>query len=531
VAGLVLACVGTAAAAAAGQGAPGRAGDRPAERAAAADEASVQPGSSAPSFELKTAPPAAAEQRFESALRPRPGGLRADEVARRAELSSPEVLAKQRAVEAAAAKVDQAAVNFAPRLSLLARYVRLSSITIPTLGYIVGAQSEGPVYVYCPPPAAVAGNPTQPVTCQAAAGAAAFSFPVVLNMYTLQGTLAIPLSDYLLRIPQSYASATKSVTAARVQERAVRAKVARDARVSFYNWARAGGGVLVAEQGLATAQAHLKDVNAAVLVGSASKADFMRVESQVAQTEMLVERTRNLRDLVEEQLRTMMHDAPGTRYELGEDLMAAPSPVLDGRPVPLGDLFQEADQRRLELRAIDETVASLRETRRVIDAGYLPRLDAFGNVYHQNPNTRYFPQKEEWKMTWDVGVQLSWTVNDTFATSGQAAELDAKVQEILAQRGMLRDGIRLEVTQAYNAARESEVALRTTARQLAAAEESYRVRRELFRAGKATSAELTDAETDLMRSRLEALNARVDARIARANLEHALGRDAAPSGP
>ena len=60
---------------------------------------------------------------------------------------------------------------------------------------------------------------------------------------------------------------------------------------------------------------------------------------------------------------------------------------------------------------------------------------------------------------------------------------------------------------------------------LASAEESYRVRRELFRAGRATSVELTDAETDLMRSRLDALNARMDARVAKVNLEHALGRD------
>ena len=75
--------------------------------------------------------------------------------------------------------------------------------------------------------------------------------------------------------------------------------------------------------------------------------------------------------------------------------------------------------------------------------------------------------------------------------------------------------------------REAEVAIESTARGLAAAEESYRVRRSLFQNGRATSVELTDAETDLTRARLEAINARVDLRIAHVRIEHALGRDVA----
>ena len=49
--------------------------------------------------------------------------------------------------------------------------------------------------------------------------------------------------------------------------------------------------------------------------------------------------------------------------------------------------------------------------------------------------------------------------------------------------------------------------------------------RELYRAGKATAVEVTDAETDLTRSRLDVVNSHVDERIARVALVHALGRD------
>jgi outer membrane protein TolC len=40
-----------------------------------------------------------------------------------------------------------------------------------------------------------------------------------------------------------------------------------------------------------------------------------------------------------------------------------------------------------------------------------------------------------------------------------------------------------------------------------------------------TSTTLTDAETELTRARLQTVNARVDARVARVRLDHALGRD------
>ena len=66
-------------------------------------------------------------------------------------------------------------------------------------------------------------------------------------------------------------------------------------------------------------------------------------------------------------------------------------------------------------------------------------------------------------------------------------------------------------------------ALETSQKGLAAAEEGYRVRRELLNAERATAVELVDAETDLTRARIAALNARVDLRVALAQLGHALG--------
>jgi len=68
-------------------------------------------------------------------------------------------------------------------------------------------------------------------------------------------------------------------------------------------------------------------------------------------------------------------------------------------------------------------------------------------------------------------------------------------------------------------------AIATTAKGLDAAEESYRVRRALLAAERVTAVELVDAETELTRARIAALDARIDLRIAIAGLAHALGND------
>ena len=65
----------------------------------------------------------------------------------------------------------------------------------------------------------------------------------------------------------------------------------------------------------------------------------------------------------------------------------------------------------------------------------------------------------------------------------------------------------------------------TARRGLTSAEEGYRVRRELFRNGRATTVELLDSQADLTRESINSVNARANLLVARASLLHAVGRD------
>jgi len=410
-------------------------------------------------------------------------GLTSEQVAQRAQETSFDAAARRQALAVAEARLEQAKVAYYPKLTLTGSYTRLS--TQPTI--------------------------------------AAFPFPIPLDRYLLQATLTIPISDYVLRLSQSYAAASRSQKAAQLDQQAARLKAGTDGKLAYYAWLRAKGQLVVAERALGQAKAHLEDARHAFEVGTTSKADVLRVESQVASAELVIAQAQNVAALNEEQIRTAMHDASGRPYEVGEDLRAEPPPLAG--LTDLTALRAEALDRRLEVRALDETAWSLREQAKVARAGYYPRLDVFGDALYGNPNPLIFIPEPKFRAAWDVGVRLVWTPNDTFHASGAGAESEARAAQTEMQKEVLRDSVKLEVMQAYNALREAEVAMMTTKRGLASAEEGYRVRRELFQNGRATSVELTDSEVELFRAGLDAVNARTNVRSARASLLHAVGRD------
>ncbi|MCC6669050.1 MAG: TolC family protein [Polyangiaceae bacterium] len=468
-----------------------------------------------PTLEEKAAPAAADDLAVRlRALSGRPGGLLSDDVGRRAVKNSKDVRAKQAEIAAASAEVDKAFAGWFPKLTLTARYTHLSPVESK------GAGPSNVSLVATPSPA----GPLPPGAPLIAIPTSALAPPVIQDQYALQAALLLPVSDYFLRISQSQAAADHGRGAADLTHRASKLNAATDAKLIYYGWARAKLSHEVAKQSLVQSKSHHQAAKVLFEVDRASKADVLRAESAVASAELLVERTSNLTELAEDRLRTVLADPPSTRYEIGEDLWGQ-APRSTER-LDFGPLYAEALKQRLELRALEKSGMSLAEQKRAVKSVGLPRLDAFGNAYYSNPNQRYYPATKEWKATWDVGLQVSWTPNDFLTSTATAAGLEAQRAKLDAQRDQLRDVLRTEVFDAAQSLREAQVALKTAERGASAAEEAYRARAEQYRLGRASSVELTDAEADLSRSRLEVINARVGLRIARVKLDHAVGRDA-----
>jgi outer membrane protein TolC len=457
-------------------------------------------------------PPAPApEPKIPDLMAAVPGGITAEQVGVRAAQTSYVAKASEETSYAAEARTDAARAGFLPRLQLTGRYTRLSGFTPPAFG---SAQFRSVVTTD-----AAGTSPVDLANTQASGGV--LRFPLVLNQWLAQASLIVPISDYLLRINQNYTAATRQEEAARYDLQAERAKAYSDGKIAYYTWLRSRGSLTVAEQSLAVAKAHLRDSENLFSVGSASKADVLRAQTQVSSAELLVERAKNGITIAERNVRVATHAKEDEKLEPGESIDAQPPAA----PRDLRNLVSQAIAARPEVKSIDRNAEATRKLASVQKAGRYPTLTAQGDVIYGNPNPRVFPQRQEGFTTWAISAQITWSPNDVITAGGNAADLDARAAALDAERIATRDAIELEVNQHLTAVLEADFAIQTTTRQLESAEEAYRVARELFTAGRGTSTTLFDAEVALAQARFEHLNAKVDARLARIRLDHALGRD------
>lgn len=458
-----------------------------------------------------------------AALAAQPGGLTPDDVARRAMQTRRSIRAKQADLRAAQARVDQALVNYFPRVTATATYTRLSEVPSAGLGggALVGAQNEGLLgtgpCIQNPAATCVVDSKGGPV------GAAQFSFPTVNNSFSLVAQLAVPISDYVLRISQGYAATSHAASAKEIELQAETLQVASDAKIAYFNWARAKGQAAVAAQSVEQAKAHVNDAKIAQAAGIASRADVLRIEAQVAGAEQVLAEVQAFESIAAEQLRIVIQAQPNEGLSLGIDILG--SDPGQGVAESLDGLQRQALQRRLEIRALDETQHSLKNAVSIARAGYYPRLDAFAQYTYANPNQRIFPTAAEWNGTWEAGLRMTWTINDTFTAMGSVAEAKARSEMIAEQKAALMEGLRMEVAAALADLQKARASIEAAERGLAAAEEGLRVRQLLFKTGRATSLDLVDAETEATRARLRRVDAHVGLLVAQTRLAHATGRD------
>lgn len=445
-------------------------------------------------------------------------GLTADQVGKKAGATSFRAKAMEASLREAAAHVDEAWVGFLPKFTATARYTRLSQFTQAKL--FKSEKGFNPVFSNQPP--FEEGRSAEPFDPNRAvvANAEDYRLAVIPNHGMLQFTVIVPFSDMLLRVTQTYAAASHAEDAARYEAQLAHVKASVEGKVAYYTWLRAKGAQTVANLALRDQKNHLKDQKNLQSTGNAARGDMLRAEGAVAAAELAVERANDFAALSEKQVRLATHAGEGERL--------VPAEGFEVRAVslpPLADVTRDGLAARLELKSLEASAKALRAQARAARFGALPQLGAFGEVMHANPNPRTIPPRQEWLPTWAAGVQVSWSPTDTLSGAYGGSSAAARADAVEAERAAAHEAIEVEIMQAYHEVKQSTALVESSKRDLASAEETYRAARQLFSTGRIPASTLTDTETDLTRARLGALNAAVDARIAKVRLEHAQGAD------
>jgi outer membrane protein len=413
-------------------------------------------------------------------------GLTASAAASRAAKAAPIIARKAASKDAASADVSRAKLSLLPVIGAKATYTRLSPLDDVMI-------------------------PLGPMT---------LVIPFFENSYAATAQVQVNVSDYFVRDPALIGGAGYALDAATHDMAATSAAIGQQAREIYYEWLRAKLQIIVAKRQLAQVETTRTQIKALVDVQRASTADLARIQSQQAQARQLVDRFDSAMIVREEQLRLLIGAGSDEELEVGEDVRED----LEVTEVEdLDKLSEKALAKRNELKAINTGIKAKESQRRSEASTLVPKISAFAAVDYSKPNPRVFPSEDEFRMTWAAGVQASWVINESLAANQTRNRFDAEAAELRADKKGLQHQVRLEVLRAIQGVRLAKRNIGTTQQGVDAAEESYRVRKDLFGAGRASVVEMVDAETELSRSRIAALDARIDLRIALARLAYATG--------
>ncbi len=448
------------------------------------------------------------------------GGLTRQTVVTRAIAAGPSLLAREAEHDAAEARVDQAIAAFLPRLKVSATYRRVSPLEV-TLGNaaIVGANNAGPLFVG-PVPTGAASNlivdsKGQPI------GAQAFKIHSIENQVELKAELGIPISDLLLRMRRSVGAAKSAAEAARLMQDAEVQKVALDASLAYYNFLRAESSLQVSKRSLDRSRALLNDAKATTRAGVTTNLDVLRVDALVASTEVTVAEAERLRALTKRQLQILLDDNR-LDPQVGEELQQE---VPDSEVLSDDEATRRAQANRLELKALREAVSAAEKRQSSYQMARYPRLDGFGQAIQGRPNNAIFVPQDEWRVTWAVGVTLSYAPNETIGNGAIAAEARADYARLQAELESADRNIRLQATASVLDLTKSKTQIDAAMRAQQAASDAYQAAQQLYRVGEATTTDLLDAETRLLGAELQFIHARIELASAQARLTHATGAD------
>ncbi len=349
-----------------------------------------------------------------------------------------------------------------------------------------------------------------------------FSFTEIAIQPIDSGTATVNLSQVvdisgLVRTATDAASLYSRIANLDVQR--TRNEVVLQVKQAFYDVLRAQELVKVAEEAVQNAQIRRRLAEAAVEAGVSPKLDVMRADAAVASAQQALITARNALQLA----KAAFNNVLGRPVDQPVELLPADEP--EPQEMDFATCLQEALNRRPEVIQANLGVALAEKQVTAARRDLLPTLVVSGQ-WDFNLKTSTFQPRES---SYTTIAALQFKLWDSGQTRGRIEQARADVDKAKITIENVREGIALEVRNAYLSLQEAREKVATAEKGLQAATESLRVARVRYEAGVSTQLELSDAELAYTQAEQNLVNARYDLRVAWSRLEKALGRYAQPS--
>jgi outer membrane protein len=315
-----------------------------------------------------------------------------------------------------------------------------------------------------------------------------------------------------------YRAARESAVAQQATERATASQVLLGVQTAFFAARARKDLVTVAEETLANQEAHLKQIQGFVEVGTRPEIDLAQARTDRANAEVSRIGAFANYQTSKAQLNQAMGIEASTEFDVADDRL----PVVAGEDGSIETLLDEGLKARPE-------VASLEAQRRAQEAlvtaargGWFPSLGVQAGVNDTGPD---ITAGKELTWNWNAGATLTWNLFQGGMTSALVREAEAGLEGVKAQLANLRLQVRLDLEQARFAVSSARAKLVATGEALAAARDRLRLAEGRYQAGSGSALELGDAQLQVTLAAAQRVGADYDLSTARAQLLVALGRN------
>jgi outer membrane protein len=322
--------------------------------------------------------------------------------------------------------------------------------------------------------------------------------PIVLNNYSTRLALQQPLFTGF-RLEKSAAAAEYAAEAASYD-------LSRDKTDLVFN--------------VELVKAHLTDVENMMAQGLATKNELLKVQVQLSSSQLAQIDASNSVMIAMMTLNNLI----GLPIQTEIDLTSAIQPQsIENQPS--AEIAQEAIETRADLKAAEMRVQANEASVTAAKGSWYPQVSLYGNYYYSRPNPRILPTKDEFKNTWDLGVNLSFDIWNWNTVKHQVDQGEAALAQSREATEQLKDAITLEANQANLVLLQSRKKIKVAEKGVEQADENYRITKNKFTSGTATNTDLLDAEVALLRAKVNYTTSLVDDELAQARMMKAIGNE------
>jgi outer membrane protein len=156
---------------------------------------------------------------------------------------------------------------------------------------------------------------------------------------------------------------------------------------------------------------------------------------------------------------------------------------------------------RPELSQIRNQIAAQQYRRNALRSGFLPQVYGQASYHYARPGVNFF--KDEWMNYYTVGISLNWELWNWGKTRNQVRQAQYTTSILTTEQEKLIESVKQDMKQAYESLFSDRDQIYMTTKLVDQEKERYRITREKYQQGLATTIDLSDAENSLTVAELQ----------------------------